>query len=613
MRRLFRRLLMLGIIACGSTSSVRSWAWIEKRIASSKTAIELAPDGSATVRYELAIEVRGGPLKGLSLDGIDSDAEPLPDATITRVQGGLATSLPLPVQVRADAGHVDVAVPLRQGFRGKSFILKFAYRTLLSERGLVRHLPDGQRSELRWVGPRFDDGVDSVTLVLRTAAAALPPEALPEDSGAGENTPPNYGIVMSTLRRSRDRDELELIRAHVARDEAITWGVLLDRRLFPGAPESDQAEPADAAAARVVATLPSEGPGLALGAAPARLPWSLLAGMVYALLVALKAWRVGRASALRSCSPRAWIDWKTPYRAGAAGLSLAAATLAALSGWAPSWAALALLCAIAFAAHRAPLASAALRGPGQWQALDDSVLAPVTRPAALDGAWLDAGRAQGLLLLCAALAGTTWIAARLFQTSPYYGACLLLGASALLPLFCTGRAGEMPLDALDHSRRFLGRVQQRLRREARLVVKPLGRLAAASTELDELRLSIAPERGLPGLIGLELGLEFQERLGGFCARPALVVRTSEGSACHRALPRGLTWTRGRSSDERATLVRPKLPTVALTVALIQELLSVMQAPDAAREEPSMKKSNKSSGSGLSTAKPGTRSSPAHAT
>lgn len=142
---------------------------------------------------------------------------------------------------------------------------------------------------------------------------------------------------------------------------------------------------------------------------------------------------------------------------------------------------------------------------------------------------------------------------------------------------------------------------------------PIGKQREGLSEPDELRLSITPERGLPGLLGIELGLEFQARLGGFCARPVVIVRAAEGSPCQRALPRSTSWMRGRKNDERATLIRPKLPTAVQSVALIQELLGVMrpETPDAA--SPSRSKAAKSSGKGLSTAKAGTRASPAHAT
>ena len=168
------------------------------------------------------------------------------------------------------------------------------------------------------------------------------------------------------------------------------------------------------------------------------------------------------------------------------------------------------------------------------------------------------------------------------------------------------------MDALGHGARFLAAVSARLGPKSGLLVTPIGRVGGANGELDELRLSIAPARPVPGLLGLELGLELLPGFTGPSARPVVIVRAAEGSACQRALPRGLTWTRGRCADERASLVRPKLPTVALSVALIQELCEVLLSPPEAADALA-KKDRKSSGSGLSTANAGTRSSPAHAT
>jgi hypothetical protein len=615
MPRSFRHVFIASLCALAVFHPRRSLAWMEKRIDSSITHIELASDGSTTLRYELSLEVHGAPFGGLELEGVDPDAEPLGDATVTRMQGGIAISAPTPVQVLVNAGHLDIKVPLRQGLRGTSFLLRFAYRTRLLERGLIRHVSTAQ-SELAWVGPRFDDGVDAVTLIVRAPAAAHAPEAVSEtDPERAEGA--NFGIVMSTLRRSQQTDELELVRAHVARGEAITWRVRLDRSLF-------------GSSASAAATTPSVEPSPAASEAPPHAPpaplspglvWAVLAGLGYALAVQLKAWQAARAAQLRNCQPRAWIGWKAPYRAALAGSLFAAAVTSIVWGDAPTLAAAALALAMAFAAQRSPDAAEILRGPGHWQTLDQSALR--SAPAqALPGAWLDAGRARGFLLLVVTLATTTWLAARAFATSPYYGACILLASTALLPLFCTGRAAQMPPDALAQSRRFLDRVRRRLGRDENLVISAIGRFAAADVGLDELRLAITPARGLPGLIALELGLEFQESFGGWSACPVVVVRTVEGSACHRALPRGLTWTRGRSAEERATLVRPKLPTLAQSVGLIEELLVAMLAPEsgapasspeAAAPGSSPKKATRSSGNGLSTAKPGTRSSPAHAT
>jgi hypothetical protein len=266
---------------------------------------------------------------------------------------------------------------------------------------------------------------------------------------------------------------------------------------------------------------------------------------------------------------------------------------------------------MACAAQHRPRQLLQLRGPGEWRPLEPSALEP-TPTLPLPGAWLDAGRARGFVVLLVALGGIGALAARIFSASPYDGACLLLGSCVLLPLFCTGRGGELPPDALAHARDLLGDVARRLGRDAALVVKPIGRIAAANGELDELRLSIDSVRPVPGLLGIELGLELREQLGGNWLRPVLVVRAAEGSECQRTLPRGITWMRGRNADERASLIRPKLPSAASCVALIQELWALLSAPPAPAE-PAAKKAAKSSGSGLTTANAGTRSSPAHAT
>jgi hypothetical protein len=298
-------------------------------------------------------------------------------------------------------------------------------------------------------------------------------------------------------------------------------------------------------------------------------------------------------------------------RALGAGGSLAAAGAVALFGDPPLLAAVALLVAMAFAAHAPPEREPRVLGPGEWKLLEATAFGQ-RRPAPVPGAWLDAGRVRGFVLLAALLAGVVFAASRAFASSPFSGACILLAGAAFLPIFCTGRAGELPVDTLGHSARFLSAVARQLGRSGALLVTPIGRSAGTNGELDELRLSIAPARPVPGLLGLELGLELVPGITGPSARPVVIVRAAEGSECQRALPRGLTWTRGRSTDERASLVRPKLPTVTLSAALIQELCEVLLSPPQALDELA-KKERRSTGSGLSTTNAGTTSSPAHAT
>jgi hypothetical protein len=585
----------LALIGWVLAAPAEAFAGPERRVEASTTTIELARDGSATVHHELVVASHGGPFSGFTLRGVDADAEPLADATVLRLSGAEPASLPQPGRVSISDGTLALEVGERRGLRGTSFLLRFGYRTRLLEHGVLRHLPDGQHALMSWVGPRFEDGVDSVTLIVRAPAAHAPPEVAADSS---DNA--NYGAIVSALRRTREQDEIELVRAHVARDEAMRWEVRLDASLLPA--------PAGISARAPVAVAPAPSPTPQHGPQPRDIAGLIAAAIAYAALVWLKAGAVARAAADRRATPRACVAWPAALRAIAAGAALGSAVAVALWGDPPLLAAVMLLIAMAFAAHAAPEREPQALGPGEWKPLDPAAL-PLRRPASIPGAWFDAGRARGFVLLAVLLAGVVFAAWRAFPSSPFSGACILLAGSALLPIFCTGRAGELPIDTLAHSARFLTAVARRVARGGNLLVTPIGRVAAATGELDELRLSFTPARPVPGLIGLELGLELLPGIAGPSARPVVIVRAAEGSECQRSLPRGLTWTRGRTLDERASLVRPKLPTVTLSAALVQELCEVLlSGPEAL-----VKKEHKSSGSGLSTVNAGTRSSPAHAT
>ena len=228
-----------------------SWLWLapaaahaasDQRVESSSTLLELDPDGGALVRHELLLAVRGGVWSTLTLRGVDPDAEPLADGSIARISDGPEQSQAQPLDVHAAGETLELSVPGTR-LRGGRFLLKFAYRTRLLERGAIRPLKDRDLFELSWLGPRFDDGVDSVTLLVRAHAAPHAPELAPRRDGE------TYGMVMSTLRRSRDNDELELVRTHIARDEAMRWSVLLDRGVFEAATPTVGSAPEPAASA----------------------------------------------------------------------------------------------------------------------------------------------------------------------------------------------------------------------------------------------------------------------------------------------------------------------------------------------------------------------------
>ncbi|MGE3668199.1 MAG: hypothetical protein AB7K71_01005, partial [Polyangiaceae bacterium] len=86
-----------------------------------------------------------------------------------------------------------------------------------------------------------------------------------------------------------------------------------------------------------------------------------------------------------------------------------------------------------------------------------------------------------------------------------------------------------------------------------------------------------PRRGLRGLRAIEVGLEYHQTGTGPVGMPCVIVRVQDESAAYAALPRSVVWTRGRDEDERVTILRPKLPTYSMTLALVERLLIVLAA------------------------------------
>jgi hypothetical protein len=322
---------------------------------------------------------------------------------------------------------------------------------------MIRDSADERLAELSWVGPRFGDGVDAVTVVLRLPAAFEPPRVAPMPEGIDAE---NFGIVTSSLRRSQDSDELELVRTHVGKGEAVTWRVLVDRSLFRGPDEVTAPPPLRALSTTSLAPA---------SPAPRFWPWAGLAGLVFAALILIESSTARRACAARNAVPRAWLDWHPACRAALGGICLTAAACVAVELSEPRSATALLGVALCAAARRAPERIVALRGPGTWGTLSPTSFRRAS-PTPLPSAWLDVGRLPGFVTCFAAFAAIAWWASSLFDVSPYRGACALLGSSALLPIFCTGRAAELPRDGVLESRRFLSRVHRRLKRRSDLVL-----------------------------------------------------------------------------------------------------------------------------------------------
>ena len=589
-------------------------AWLETAIQSDDVTIEVDRAGRAVVTHQLIMKVRGGPLRSYRIEGVDADAEPLPDGVVSPARPGsrATAAIPLKLAVGADGGLViDIDHP--RGIRRGTFLFEFKYVTDLSSGDRIRR--EGGSVELSWVGPRFQDGIDSARVVFRLPAAPNPPQ-LPEvaEDPAGVNIGEELGgVFLSNLRRGHDSDELEVVRPHVAKGEPVVWRIVADPKAFEAFQVVDE-------------PVAFEPPPAERGASPRQravlAAIGLVIALLYALLVMLKARLVRRASELRGAEARALVPLPTPLRAALAGAALAGSVaIGALTGH-PTAAGLVLVLAVVLAAHRSPRIGQTMRGPGRWLPLsdDEALERSATDAPALPGRFLDVGAPSGFVLLALLVAGFAHAAHRVMQLSPYHGLMLGIGAAALLPIFCTGRARELPCDPVAAPRKTLRWLAKKLRKDAGLRVVAWARIPDGQRDPDELRLKLMPRHATSGLRGIEVGLEYHQGAGGFVALPCVLVRAVDGSASYEALPRSVVWTRGRSAEERVASIRPKLPTRAMCLRLVRRLARLLTAPPRreSKRPAAVRRSQRptsaaiAAGRGSSTANPPTVSSPSHA-
>ena len=583
----------------------RAEAWVERTVRSDSVTVDVARDGTAVVTHEILLGIRGGPLPEFAVEPVDADAELLEGATVTRAQSGHAAGLPLPLAATKTGARIGLRVVGQKGIRSGTHQIRFSYRTNLEASG---RLTRGRTSTtVEWTGPSFADGIDSARVVFRVPRGSVPPRlaSARPDAEAVTITDDAEGVFLGTFRRAIDKDELEVVRPHMAKNEAVPWRIVVDGSTFDHAPEPKADEPA---AEPALPPVKSSAPPATKDPRPF---WAAIAGLgfVLAILVAMKSRWVEEACARRAARARPLLPLPPPVRGMLSAGFAVAAVLFVAESTEPWFAAGALLASMAFATHLPPRLSAALRGPGAWVRLDpDAAFAPRPSAERLPGRFVDAGTAPGFALFAAALALFVAGAIVVSRKSSYEAICVALGSAILFPIFCTGRGGELPARPSLAPRELLEWLVDSLESSPALELHPLGRVPAGGAEHDELRLLVLPKPALLGFIALEVGLDFHQGLLGLLPLPYVIVRVLENSEAAEALPKGLLWTRGRNADERVAVLRPKVPTRKITLNLVQHL--VRRLSERQRAKPN---AAKSAGSGQSTAKAGTSASPAHAT
>ncbi len=565
-------------------------AWVETDILGHQATVIADKNGQAEVRHQLLIKLRGGPLESIDVEGVGQTPEALTDAIVRRTQGGTESTWPLGVEPRED-GSLHLRIDAEKGLRGGIYQFEFAYRISLTERNWFERR--GQRVRLTWVGPRFSGGVDSAKVIFRLPKGRTPP-ALPGDEGEGS------GVLLSQVRNGADFDEVELVRAHIARGEPAIWRVELDGDPFDAAFEQAKAQ------GLANAAVPPPPRKLEVPKTPLWV-WSLSValGIVFSLVCLRKGKAQAQNAARWGAEPRALLPISTVPRSLVAGLcyggaiGLGLAELPTLSGLCL---AASLFAAILLPPVRLPKA----RGPGEWARLTDEEGAGRDAPK-LAGRFLDASTVPGFVVFATVVLASAAAAWVLLPRVPYQSALLLLASSAVLPVFFTGKAGDAPPDAAFGALPLYRWVEKKLSRRSDVHAEVWARRPLGGSEPDELRLRVVLDGAKSGLLAIEVGLEIG---AGLVALPCVIVRAMDESEAYQALPRGVVWVRGRNGEERVAILRPRVPTRSQCLEIVEDVLALQSARASGGGSPAQRERKSkamSSGKGAVTANAGTPS------
>lgn len=560
--------------------------WQEAHRSADDVRIVIGPDGAARVEHHVRYRVVAGRLKTFELAGVDPTAELEPEATVTATtqaqaepaHGGksVASAAP-PVAPSAHVerspkipGAVRVTVDDPKGLPRGTFTIDVAYKLdLVATKALVR---DGAMWRVAWTAPAAPEGMDGARVTFDLPAATTEPSLASSEQTA---------TTIATTRHAGERDEIELVRAHVPRGEAVTWAVRVDPRAFPKV-ASPELRPASPVTTALPARTSSSGALLGAGVL------AVLAGALAALR-ARKQSALARTCALAGVLPRPLV----PVPARLAPLSFGLATALALASFlwgSPAAGSVLLVAAMTLATFRPPRVIPRPRGPGRWSEVEDARVFVLPAHVAAEGDALDLGTRRGKLVVAGLAALVAAVAFLLRAHVPYAHVAIPLVATALVPLFATGTRAQMPPAPEELAARLLAPARDALAASVDLThvdLVPIARLREGSRRFDEVRLACSPHVRIRGLRTIELALATAPE--GTSAIPQVLVRFDDGSSAAQkvaALAPGMEIVVGRVPEEKVLRVTPRVPTPRDAARLVARLLRELEGRRAEdREEP----------------------------
>lgn len=579
-RSVLRLLVAFAMFVALGLASSAALAWVELTVARDDVRVEVSRNGKARVEHKILLLVSGGPLKSLVVRGVDADAEVEQGAYVVPEKDDKAGRLEGAEQVQiakksAESGssavsRTDLDVTLgEKGLSRGRYVVVFRYKTDLVASGSL--VNEGATSNLRWMGPSWDDGLDATRAsFVFPVAPSEPRAAATTDDGADSN---DDARLLSTVTRRGATDMIELVRLYAARGERVLWTVRVDARAFDVAPSEGPSAPALPPHERR-STAP-QAIGLEL-----YLPAGFGLFVALAALVVLQGHEVKKRAKERQAIPRPLVPIPLLARAClASGLHLGGAWLVFLTRSTFAGALLSSAFTL-FVWYLPARVKHEARPRGKWLPVR---LAEVfgAKSAAPPGLFhLDGRRGKALasLLLIATIAGVAWAS----RQSLDLALTIACAGIPLLALFVTGGRRSLPVDLAVDPIPFLHEVALRLQRaRPQLRLVPRIRLPEGRADADEIRLAVLPPEPVAGLRAVEVASGFAVGPAGHVLLPEILLRFENGTPCAdiaRSLEPSARKAPGRKLDERVLVFTPKLPAARLTAELVLAVLERVSQP-----------------------------------
>ena len=512
--------------------------YTEAHVAGEDARVVVARDGRMTVTHVVAYRVLAGTLRSIAITGFEDDLSFHPTAAVTSADGktfGASVT-------RDDKGVLHATVDDPKGLKRGDYRFELVYEGTLAGRRLAR---DGAFERVRFALPPMREGVDGARVVIDLPSAPTEPRAVSDNDVAAD---------ISNLRRSAERDELEMVRPHVSKGEGATFFARVDPKALPLVNDPALRAPPPPPPQEITVTKPT-------------LPIAIL---VCASALALFALALAKSRVL----PRGALGLSpgpAAVRAALAGLAFGVGVFFEAGARFVLGAAFVALAMVLSAWRVKAPASRSARGTAAWTALKPDAFTRAHSPSD----WLDGTTRRGALVLAAfatAVAMACHLSRGIDGAAPYIVA---IDALVVVAVFFTGTSRQLPQTSQGEGVA-LAPIARALAKNEDLDVAPFARN-------DETRLFTTSTLAMPGVVAIETGVAWERApsiLGGASvASFDVLVRVLDGTFAaakmaaafpkKRALP-------GRKPEERVFRFEPEGPLPKDAAALVVSLAETLR-------------------------------------